>query len=168
METKMTKEEAFDFLLGKKVLCLNQSETIRVQKKLFEIGYKWTGEDQEPIIDYFAIFIKKDELRMTTDINYWIREESENIKPNEILAIQIKEEPRFDPQTLQDFDKVLVRDRGEEKWKLDFFDKYSKDEYASYRCISNYYVQCVPYNEETKHLKGTTDEAPEFYQVWKK
>ena len=33
METKkMTKQEAFDFLLGKKVLCLNQSETIRVQK----------------------------------------------------------------------------------------------------------------------------------------
>jgi aspartate oxidase len=27
------------------------------------------------------------------------------------------------------------------------------------------YEQCVPYNEETKHLKGTTEKAPEFYRI---
>ena len=24
----------------------------------------------------------------------------------------------------------------------------------------------IPYNDETKHLVGTTDEAPEFYKYW--
>ena len=24
----------------------------------------------------------------------------------------------------------------------------------------------VPYNEDTKHLVGTTDEAPEYYRYW--
>ena len=24
----------------------------------------------------------------------------------------------------------------------------------------------IPYNDETKHLVGTTDEAPEFYRYW--
>ena len=30
---------------------------------------------------------------------------------------------------------------------------------GTYRC-------CIPYNEETKHLVGTTDEAPEYYRYW--
>ena len=25
---------------------------------------------------------------------------------------------------------------------------------------------CIPYNEETKHLVGTTDAAPKFYRHW--
>ena len=25
---------------------------------------------------------------------------------------------------------------------------------------------CVPYNDDTKHLVGTTDEAPEYYRYW--
>lgn len=24
----------------------------------------------------------------------------------------------------------------------------------------------IPYNEDTKHLVGTTEEAPEFYRYW--
>ena len=24
----------------------------------------------------------------------------------------------------------------------------------------------IPYNDETKHLVGTTDEAPEYYRYW--
>ena len=35
-----------------------------------------------------------------------------------------------------------------------------------YVCISNEYYYCIPYNEETKHLVGTTNEAPEFYRYW--
>ena len=25
---------------------------------------------------------------------------------------------------------------------------------------------CIPYNDETKHLVGTTDEAHEYYRYW--
>ena len=25
---------------------------------------------------------------------------------------------------------------------------------------------CIPYNDETKHLVGTHDEVPEFYKYW--
>ena len=28
------------------------------------------------------------------------------------------------------------------------------------------YTFCIPYNDETKHLLGTTYEAPEFYKYW--
>lgn len=29
-----------------------------------------------------------------------------------------------------------------------------------------YFTQCIPYNDETKHLIGTTDDAPEKYKTW--
>lgn len=28
------------------------------------------------------------------------------------------------------------------------------------------YKYCITYNDNTKHLVGTTDEAPEFYRYW--
>ena len=31
----------------------------------------------------------------------------------------------------------------------------------------NAYTYCIPYNDDTKHLVGTTEEAPEYYRYWK-
>ena len=72
---------------------------------------------------------------------------------------------RFDPKTLKPFDKVLGGDYGL-KWGVDFFSHTCNDEYHPYRCVGNIYKYCIPYNDETKHLVGTKDEAPEFYKYW--
>lgn len=74
-------------------------------------------------------------------------------------------QPKFDPNTLQPFDKVLVRDDKVEDWMCDIYSHKLKDD-NSYMCISNEYYYCIPYNEETKHLVGTSKEAPEFYKYW--
>ena len=29
-----------------------------------------------------------------------------------------------------------------------------------------HYKMCIPYNDETKHLVGTNEEAPEYYRQW--
>ena len=73
--------------------------------------------------------------------------------------------PKFDPKTLKPFDKVLVRDGKVEGWMCDVYSHKLKDD-NSYMCISNKYYCCIPYNEETKHLVGTINEAPEFYRYW--
>ena len=74
---------------------------------------------------------------------------------------------RFDPKTLQPFDKVIVRNCSNYIWNVDFYScKYANAEY-SYGCIGNAYRFCIPYNDDTKHLVGTIDEAPEFYKYWK-
>lgn len=70
---------------------------------------------------------------------------------------------RFDPKTLKAFDRVLVRDRDVEHWICGLFSHIVNDEYL---CISSCYKHCIPYNEETKHLVGTTDEAPTYYRYW--
>ena len=75
-------------------------------------------------------------------------------------------QPKFDPKTLQPFDKVLVRDAEGELWRCAFYshkrendDKYATTNYWGFRC-------CIPYNDDTKHLVATTKEAPEFYRHW--
>ena len=69
---------------------------------------------------------------------------------------------RFDPKTLQSFDKVLIKYEDND-WLCSFFSKH-KDVINSYPIRACVY--CIPYNDDTKHLLGTKDEAPEFYRYW--
>lgn len=73
---------------------------------------------------------------------------------------------RFDPKTLQPFDKVLVKD-DYEIWQVEFFSHISQREPEGWcQCSGDRYYFCIPYNEETKHLVGTTDDCPEYYKWW--
>lgn len=71
---------------------------------------------------------------------------------------------KFDPKTLVPFTKVLI-------WKdliwmptmftfLDFSLEYPR---MRYNTIA---VKVIPYNNDTKHLVGTTEEAPGYYRYW--
>ena len=71
---------------------------------------------------------------------------------------------RFDPKTLQPFDKILARDSLDERWSIDFF---SHKTGKVVRALYSNWMYAIPYNEETKHLIGTTDDCPEFYKWWK-
>ena len=74
--------------------------------------------------------------------------------------------PKFDPKTLQPFDKVLVRD-SRQHWCCDLFSHIVKKESTyHYLCVGSAFEYCIPYNDDTKHLVGTTEEAPEFYRYW--
>lgn len=73
---------------------------------------------------------------------------------------------RFDPKTLNEFDRVLGSDCNNHTWKCDFFSHINKRDLCPYKCVGNSYKFCIPYNDETKHLVGTKDEAPEFYRYW--
>lgn len=70
---------------------------------------------------------------------------------------------KFDVNTLQPFDKVLVRDYLNECWNVDIFG-FTLNNYI--RCTTTWRY-CIPYNEETKHLVGTKEDCPEFYKWWK-
>lgn len=73
---------------------------------------------------------------------------------------------KFDPKTLKSFDRVLVRDEGE-YWDCDFFSYISNRKiHHPYVTIASCYDFCIPYNDDTKHLVGTTDEAPAYYRYW--
>ena len=77
---------------------------------------------------------------------------------------------KFDPKTLKAFDRVLARiDNGDAYcWFADFVSIPMIEEYDILPCImSNKGVKMIiPYNEETKHIIGTSDEVPEYYRYW--
>ena len=77
--------------------------------------------------------------------------------------------PKFNPKTLNTFDKVLVKTgtRSYHVWLPDFISMPPNDIDETVLCITtNDVVMAIPYNEETKHLVGTNKEAPEFYRYW--
>ena len=77
-------------------------------------------------------------------------------------------QPKFDPKTLQPFDKVLVRDKDLVRWRCTFYSHLREDNETEYKYVTAYniYKYCIPYNDDTKHLVGTTEEAPEYYRYW--
>ena len=73
---------------------------------------------------------------------------------------------RFDINTLQPFDKVLVRGQKEQYWRTEFF-SHIDNCYLMAICGCGLWKQCIPYNEDTKHLVGTDEDCPEYYKWWR-
>ena len=74
---------------------------------------------------------------------------------------------RFDPKTLHPYDKVLVRDGRNDIWYCKFFSHIMNvPKLYNYATTAGFYKYCIPYNDDTKHLVGTNEEAPEFYKYW--
>lgn len=79
---------------------------------------------------------------------------------------------RFDPKTLKPFDRVLTK--GDTTWVANFFGSLvigneGKKEVVMATGVGSVYPwkQCIPYNNETKDLLGTSNDCPEFYKWWK-
>lgn len=71
---------------------------------------------------------------------------------------------KFDPKTLLPFDKVLTRDESKYRWNVNFFGYIREDKKCI--CSSSFWTQCIPYNNDTKHLVGTNNDCPEYYKWW--
>ena len=77
--------------------------------------------------------------------------------------------PKFDPKTLNLFDKVLVKMSNESfnTWYGNFVAEPSHAKNETPLIVGAKEANMViPYNEETKHLLGTSEEAPEYYRYW--
>ena len=73
---------------------------------------------------------------------------------------------KFDPKTLNMFDRVLGRDCDNQIWKCDLFSHITGQDYFPYKCVGKSYKYCIPCNDDTKHLVGKSVEAPEYYRYW--
>ena len=65
--------------------------------------------------------------------------------------VDLKPKCKFKP-----FDKVVVRDTEYSTWCADLFSHIDVD--YRYACVGATWNFCIPYNEETAHLLGTTDD----------
>ena len=86
---------------------------------------------------------------------------------DEEMALEIKKKiqnivdkkPESSAPEFQPFDKVLVRDHDGQKWIPTLFGFFCQDEgyVFPYETACGAYKCCIPYNEKTKHLLGTTE-----------
>lgn len=67
--------------------------------------------------------------------------------------VDLKPKCEFKP-----FDKVLGRNEKDDVWEAELFSHYREESQYPFRCIGFGRKYCIPYNEETAHLLGTTDD----------
>lgn len=77
-----------------------------------------------------------------------------------------KIQPHYDIANFKPFDKVLVRDRNNEPWRIAFYGYYNEEANYSHFVGTCWSKQCIPYNDDTKHLLGTTDMCDESFINW--
>lgn len=160
----ITKEEAKKLLIGTKFFCTDYAETDRLQKKLFECGCEWSDIGKKINIERWAIYVNAGGI-LTHDnkaVLVWCEDKNVPILIDDVLAIKIKEEwPKFDPKSLRPFDKVLVK--NDTIWFARFFDMCREGRYQT--TSGEVWIYCIPYNEETRHLHGNANKAPEYYRI---
>ena len=66
---------------------------------------------------------------------------------------------------LKTFDKVLVRDNLDGEWSISLFSRIVDEEFR-FDCLNGFWRYCIPYDNDTEHILGTTKEAPEYYRYW--
>ena len=75
-----------------------------------------------------------------------------NAEKKQVVDLKIKW------MALKPFDKVITRNAYDDIWTANIFSHMnSYGEYVAIGCVGGY-TYCLPYNEETAHLLGTTDE----------
>lgn len=67
--------------------------------------------------------------------------------------VDLKPKCEFKP-----FDKVLGRNEKDDVWEAELFSHYKEESQYPFRCIGFSRKYCIPYNKETAHLLGTTDD----------
>lgn len=95
-----------------------------------------------------TIFPSKDQRDWSKFVRFWDKPKTE----------------KFDPKTLQPFDKLLVRPHPCAHWRPDF---YAFKINATVRTIGGCDSRmCIPYNDDTKYLVGTIQDCPKYYKWW--
>ena len=160
----------------------NLFEKIVIFKKYHNEGVK--GLYNGPCVEGYGItFMNREILFTNEEVPYYSKTWTCNLQPatkeqRNLLLQKIKEagyewnveskslEEKFDPKVLKPFDKVIVRSNNGE-WECAIF-SHIKDYGGDYQydCCYMIYRYCIPYNDETKHLVGTTEDAPEYYRYW--
>ena len=128
--------------------------------------------------------VRTDNTLVTINSNWWARKKNTRKATEaekEAFLLRLKREGyewdscnmtltkinNFNILELKPFDRVLVRDNNYNDWKPALFYRYEENLIHPY-VVSIYssYAQCIPYNNDTKHLVGTNKDCPKYYKTW--
>ena len=67
----------------------------------------------------------------------------------------VRPDDAFKDYHFEPFEKVLVRDEYNSAWQIELYSHYDEKE-KEFHCLCANWFYCIPYNDRTKHLVGTT------------
>ena len=141
-------------LKNTKIYMSKEADIIKFQDKIFNLGIKkadgTTLVSNQSLKDIF--FTINNDLRVYVDFGKasFINNTRRQIFLKDILSI---EEPKF---KFKPFDKVLVRDGDDLRWRPRLFAWYNvdyKEDYPFETADGDFYRYCIPYDED---LANTT------------
>lgn len=171
-------------LIYKNDISISRLATEEEQEKLFQVirdnGYRWNAETkvlEKLIVSKFKVGNRvKHKESYISGVVTKIYDECYKIKydTGAVSFANIKYQDdyelvheKFDISTLKPFDKVLVRDDYQNYWAANLYSHYmNANEDYHFATVFGYYKQCIPYNDETKHLLGKTEDCENYYKTW--
>ena len=95
---RMTRAEAFEWLKGKKVACFNRSRD--VQRKLFEVGIRWSSGYTD-VLDYVPfLFINPNGITVCGNSEWFNTHDYKEISADDILSIEIVEDKKEEAENI--------------------------------------------------------------------
>lgn len=134
-----------DYKVGDRVFNKISGESYKIAAKLGDIVFL--------LYDNARVLTLSSELLMKYDKLVLTDYEKELILSQEL---EKKKECPF-----KNGDRVLVRDNDDAPWQHDIFYFYEEESSHPYCCEIGQFQQCIPLNEHTWQLLGTTDEYKE-------
>lgn len=137
--------------------------------KDWKVGDKVIGNTNNKVYTIIAVLGKAIILSKDSGISVTALTTSDDLTKYNKLILTDYEKELIHAQELEEKkkecqfnygDKVLVRD-SDTTWRFDVFVKYEKDTCYPYECNGSEYEKCIPLNEHTWQLLGTTDEYKE-------
>ena len=152
------KAKLFDAIKANGFKWNEETKTLEKLPK-FKVGYRiqWNGNTEIKTI----IAIEEDRYRLNN---------GRYVKFGDEHCYKVL---KFDISTLKPFEsRVLVRNSDNGFWQPTFWgiyeaEKVNEHHYRNYLTTKGFFRHCIPYNDDTKHLIGTTDDCDEFYKTWK-
>lgn len=148
-------------LKNTKIYLSDEEDRIKFQKKVFKLGVKWSEGDQSVVDntngDMFFTIDNYLQLFLDWGKISFINNTSKQIFLDEVLSIK---EPKID---FKPFDKVLVRDSDNKRWRPRLFAWHNVDYKEDYPypfettdgCLYGY---CIPYDENLANTTKNKDE----------
>ena len=151
-------------------------------QRMKEAGYKWDAETKtlkklvEPkfkVGDRIKHIVGREEIATVVGVGK-LHYNLDSKVGTSSFSISLQREwelvtNKFDINTLIPFEsRVLVRDHNCYEWEGEIFTRYAKS-FNNCNFVTlggESWKQCIPYNDDTKHLLGTTDDCEEYYKNW--
>ena len=112
---------------------------------------------------YLKDFCDSDSFRLATE------EEKQKLfdaleKEGKRWNAETKQVEDIEHKSFKPKDWCLMRTASDYAWCLCQFSNMDSESYVAIGGAMHEY--CIPYNDETKHILGTTEDAPEKYKTW--